>query len=79
MVEKARRLLSVKETAEYLGLKAGTIYNRVCRKSKAPFPVKPKRIGKRQHYRRNHREDCELLLIILYEVIQKSRLSIFKK
>ncbi|MFX0197219.1 MAG: helix-turn-helix transcriptional regulator [Candidatus Hodarchaeota archaeon] len=41
-----RRLLSVEETAIYLGLSPRTIYNAVARKSKRPFPVKPKRIGK---------------------------------
>jgi len=41
-----RRLLSVEETANYLGLSPRTIYNAVARKSKKPFPVKPKRIGK---------------------------------
>ncbi len=41
-----RRLLSVEETAEYLGLKARTIYNRTGPKAKKAFPVKPKRIGK---------------------------------
>jgi len=41
-----RRLLSVEETAVYLGLSPRTIYNAVARKSKRPFPVKPKRIGK---------------------------------
>jgi len=41
-----KRLLSVEETAIYLGLSPRTIYNAVARKSKKPFPVKPKRIGK---------------------------------
>ncbi|NIO20941.1 MAG: helix-turn-helix domain-containing protein [Candidatus Aenigmarchaeota archaeon] len=41
-----KRLLSVEETANYLGLSPRTIYNAVARKSKKPFPVKPKRIGK---------------------------------
>ena len=41
-----KRLLSVEETAHYLGLSPRTIYNGVCRKAKKPFPVKPKRIGK---------------------------------
>jgi len=40
------RLLSVEQTAVYLGLSPRTIYNGVHRKSKKPFPVKPKRIGK---------------------------------
>lgn len=41
-----KRLLSVEETAEYLGLSVRTLYNRVAPRSKRPFPVKPKRIGK---------------------------------
>ena len=39
-----KRLLSVEETAEYLGIAPGTIYNRICRKAKKPFPIKPKRM-----------------------------------
>ena len=41
-----RRLLSVEETAKYLGISPRTLYNRTAPKSKNPFPVKPKRIGK---------------------------------
>jgi excisionase family DNA binding protein len=41
-----KRLLSVEETAQYLGLSTRTIYNQICRKAKKPFPIKPKRIGK---------------------------------
>jgi excisionase family DNA binding protein len=40
------RLLSVKETAVYLGLSPRTIYNRLSRGSKRPFPIRPKRVGK---------------------------------
>jgi predicted DNA-binding transcriptional regulator AlpA len=42
-----KRLLSVQESANYLGLSARTLYNGIAPKSKAPFPVKPKRYGKR--------------------------------
>ena len=42
----AKRLLSVEETAQYLSISPRSIYNRVCKKAKKPFPVKPKRIGK---------------------------------
>jgi predicted DNA-binding transcriptional regulator AlpA len=42
-----KRLLDVEETAAFLGVSPRTIYNRICRRSKTPFPVKPKRIGKR--------------------------------
>jgi len=41
-----KRLLSVKETARFLGISPRTIYNGIHRKSKKKFPVKPKRIGK---------------------------------
>jgi excisionase family DNA binding protein len=44
--QPARRLLSVEETAQYLSLSPRTIYNAIAPKSKRPFPVKPKRIGK---------------------------------
>ena len=41
-----KRLLSVKETAAYLGISERTIYNQIHRQAKKKFPVKPKRIGK---------------------------------
>lgn len=41
-----KRLLSVEETADYLGVSPRTIYNGVAPKAKKPFPVKPKRFGK---------------------------------
>jgi excisionase family DNA binding protein len=46
MRQAGKRLLTVEETAIYLGLSARTIYNMTARSSKKPFPVKPKRIGK---------------------------------
>jgi excisionase family DNA binding protein len=42
-----RRLLSVPEAAKYLGISPKTIYNRIHPKAKIPFPVKPKRAGRR--------------------------------
>ena len=42
----SKRLLSIGETATYLGLSPRTIYNAIAPKSPKPFPVKPKRIGK---------------------------------
>ena len=43
-----QRLLSLTETCRYLGnISRKTMYNRSGRKSKNPFPVRPKRIGKR--------------------------------
>ena len=44
--DMGKRLLTVKETADYLGLSPRTIYNMTGPNSKRPFPVKPKRIGK---------------------------------
>jgi len=41
-----KRLLSVQETAQYLGISPRTIYNSVHRRSKNKFPIKPKRVGK---------------------------------
>ena len=42
-----KRLLSIEETAEYLGISPKTIRNRLGPRAPNPFPVKPKRIGKR--------------------------------
>lgn len=41
-----KRLLTIKETAEFLSLSPRTLYNRIHPKSRNPFPIKPKRIGK---------------------------------
>jgi len=41
-----RRLLSIEETAAYLGVSPSTIYNQIGRKAKKPFPIKPKRVGR---------------------------------
>lgn len=46
MDKMIKRLLSIEETAVYLGLSPRTIYNAIAPKSKKPFPVKPKRMGK---------------------------------
>jgi excisionase family DNA binding protein len=43
---KLEKLLTVKETADYLRISERTIYNRIGRKSKMAFPIKPKRIGR---------------------------------
>ena len=40
-----KRLLTVAETAVYLGISPRTIYNRIGRKAKNQFPVTPIRIG----------------------------------
>jgi excisionase family DNA binding protein len=43
---QGKRLLSVEETAFYLGISPRTIYNQIGRKAKKKFPIKPKRIGR---------------------------------
>ncbi len=42
----SKRWVTVEELSEYLGLSARTIYNAIAPKSKAPFPIKPKRFGR---------------------------------
>jgi len=42
-----KRLLNIREAASYLGIAPQTLYNGSGRKSKDPFPVKPKRIGRK--------------------------------
>ncbi len=41
------RLLGIVETANYLGIAPKTLRNRLGPRAINPFPVKPKRIGKR--------------------------------
>jgi len=41
------RLLDIEQTARYLSISPKTIRNRLGPRAPAPFPVKPKRIGKR--------------------------------
>jgi predicted DNA-binding transcriptional regulator AlpA len=41
------RLLGIEETANYLGIAPKTLRNRLGPRAINPFPVKPKRIGKR--------------------------------
>ena len=41
-----KRLLSVEETEEYLGIAPQTLYNRIGWRSRNPFPLKPKRVGR---------------------------------
>jgi|PlaIllAssembly_1097288.scaffolds.fasta_scaffold768617_3 predicted DNA-binding transcriptional regulator AlpA len=43
-----KRLLSVEDAARYLGLSPRTVYNGIAPKSKDPFPVQPKRYGRRR-------------------------------
>jgi signal recognition particle subunit SEC65 len=41
------RLLNIEDTARYLGIAPKTLRNRLGPRAKHPFPVKPKRVGKR--------------------------------
>jgi excisionase family DNA binding protein len=45
-VHSGLRWFNVEEAAYYLNLSPRTLYNRISRKSKNPFPVKPKKDGK---------------------------------
>jgi predicted DNA-binding transcriptional regulator AlpA len=40
-------MLSVRETAHYIGLSEKTLRNRIGPKSPNPFPVRPRRIGRK--------------------------------
>jgi predicted DNA-binding transcriptional regulator AlpA len=46
-VEKGteKRLLSIRETAHFLGLSERTIYNQIGKRAKRRFPVQPLRVG----------------------------------
>jgi predicted DNA-binding transcriptional regulator AlpA len=46
VASSGKRLLSVGEAAFYLSISPRTLYSAVAPKSKKPFPVKPKRMGK---------------------------------
>ena len=50
-MELKKRLLSIEETAEILGISPRTIYNGVAPKAKRPFPIKPKRVGRLVKFR----------------------------
>jgi len=45
--KKEKRMYSVEEAAQYLGLAPRTLYNGTGKKSKAPFPIRPRRIGRK--------------------------------
>jgi predicted DNA-binding transcriptional regulator AlpA len=46
-MQSTKRLLNISETAQYLGIAPKTLRNRLGPKAENPFPVQPKRIGKR--------------------------------
>ena len=45
--QEPRRLLTVEEAAKRLGIAAQTVYAGISRKTKKPFPIKPKRWGRK--------------------------------
>ena len=45
-IEPGQRLLNINQAAHFLNISARTLYNATAPKSKNPFPIKPKRIGK---------------------------------
>ncbi len=47
MADIKPRLLDVDQTAKYLSIASKTLRNRLGPKTKNPFPVKPKRIGRK--------------------------------
>ncbi len=47
MQKPEQRYMSLRETAEYIGIAGKTLYNRLAQDAKKPFPVKPKRVGGR--------------------------------
>jgi predicted DNA-binding transcriptional regulator AlpA len=47
MKDLEKRWLDIKETADRISISHRTLYNRTSPKSKNPFPVKPKRVGRR--------------------------------
>lgn len=51
------RLLTVEEAARYLSFSPRTIYNRIAKGSKDPFPVKPIRMGKSVRFDRKDLDD----------------------
>ena len=42
-----QRLLNIEDAARYLGIASKTLRNRLGPRAEHPFPVKPKRIGRR--------------------------------
>jgi excisionase family DNA binding protein len=47
MAKVDRRLLNIKEVAERLGIAQQTIYNGISRSTMKPFPIRPKRWGRK--------------------------------
>jgi len=47
MQEISKRWMSAEELAKYLNISVRSLYNRTGPRSPQPFPIKPKRLGKR--------------------------------
>ena len=47
MKDPQKRWLGVGDAAEYMGMKKKSLYNMTGPKSQNPFPVRPKRLGKK--------------------------------
>ena len=47
MAKTERRLLNIREVAGRLGIATQTVYNGISRKSLKPFPIRPKRWGRK--------------------------------
>jgi excisionase family DNA binding protein len=45
-MSEASQLMTIKEAADYLRVSKRTIYNGIHRKSKKPFPIKARRVGR---------------------------------
>ena len=45
-----KRLMTLKETAYYVGLAEHTLRNRISRSAKNPLPVRPKYMGKKPFF-----------------------------
>jgi predicted DNA-binding transcriptional regulator AlpA len=45
--DTAKRGFTVEEAAAYLGISPQTIYNGISRRAAKPFPVRPKRFGRK--------------------------------
>jgi len=51
MENLTKRLFSIEEVAVILGISPRTIYNRIAPKSKSPFPITAKRVGRLVKFR----------------------------
>lgn len=47
LMQVKQRLLKIEDAAQYLGISPKTLRNRLGPRAQDPFPVRPKRIGRR--------------------------------